>query len=130
MPDIFVPADTSDITPYYTKVYARNLLYKYTIEYSDRHRQELNNITSIGELDAFFAKDPGLFDGFVQYAARGGVAPVAADINRSKALMLAQLKAYIGRNTPLEENAFYYELQHVDNVVVQALNHPDILPKP
>ena len=130
MPDIFVPADTSDITPYYTKVYARNLLYKYTIEYSDRHRQELNNITSIGELDAFFAKDPGLFDGFVQYAARGGVAPVAADINRSKALMLAQLKAYIGRNTPLEENAFYYELQHVDNVVVQALNHPDILAKP
>ena len=106
-------------------MYARNLLYKYTIEYSDRHRQELNQITSLGELDAFFAKDPDLFDGFIRYAARAGVAPVTADINLSKKLMLAQLKAYIGRNTPLEENAFYYELQDVDNVVVQALNHPE-----
>lgn len=125
MPDIFVPADTSDITAYYKKVAARNLLYKYTIDYSDRHRQQLNKITSLSELDAFFAQDPGLFDGFVQYASRAGVAPVPADINRSKALMLSQIKAYIGRNTPLEENAFYYELQDVDNVVVQALNHPE-----
>lgn len=58
MPDRFVPADTTDITPYLREVTGRNILYRFTIEYADRHRNELNRITTLPELDAFFAKDP------------------------------------------------------------------------
>lgn len=125
MPDVFVPIDTSDMTAYYRKVSRLNLLYTYTIEYSDRHRGQINGIQNLEEVDAFFKRDPGLFDGFVRYAARAGVAPVPAQIERSKTLMLAQIKAYIARNTPLEENAFYYELQAVDPVVKRALEEPE-----
>lgn len=121
MPDKFVPADTSDITPYLREVTGRNILYRFTIEYADRHRKELNKITTLPELQAFFDKDPNLLQEFTQYAARAGVAPKAAQIAKSKAIILAQIKAYVGRNTPLEDNAFYYELQGIDNTVQEAI---------
>lgn len=40
---------------------------------------------------------------------------------RSKAIILSQIKAYVGRNTPLEDNAFYHALQGIDSTVQQAL---------
>ena len=66
MPDRFVPADTTDITPYLREVTGRNILYRFTIEYADRHRNELNRITTLPELDAFFAKVPGLLSDFIR----------------------------------------------------------------
>ncbi len=131
MPDKFVPADTSDITPYLREVTGRNILYRFTIEYADRHRDELNNITSLQQLQAFFDKDPNLLEEFIRYAAKAGVAPKAAQIAKSKAIILAQIKAYIGRNTPLEDNAFYYELQDIDNTIQEAihlLSQPESMP--
>ncbi len=125
MPDLFVPADTSDFTPYLHAVTGRNILYRFTIEYADRHRNELNQITTLPELDAFFSKDLGLLDEFIHYATRAGVSPEPSQIEQSKAIILSQIKAYIGRNTPLEENAFYYELQDIDNTVQQALKEMD-----
>lgn len=121
MPDIFVPIDTTGGSDYLREVNGRNILYRFTIDYSDRHRDELSKINSIAELDAFFAKDPGLFDQFTAYAAKEGVAPNRADFRKSKEIMLAQLKAYIGRNTPLEENAFVHEMEGIDNVIAKAL---------
>lgn len=38
--------DTTDITPYLREVTGRNILYRFTIEYADRHRNELNRITT------------------------------------------------------------------------------------
>ena len=37
---------------------------------------------------------------FIRYAARNGVKPDYKDIARSRKLIEAQLRAYIGRNTP------------------------------
>ena len=42
MPDVFIPADTTDVTKYFIEVAGRNILYRYTIEYADRHREALN----------------------------------------------------------------------------------------
>ena len=33
----------------------------------------------------------------------------------------AQLRAYIGRNTPLEDNGFYANIYPVDNVILRAI---------
>ena len=121
MPDIFVPADTSDMTPYFREVAGRNILYRFTLDYTDRHRAQLNGIRTLEELDRFFGSPPDLLGEFVRYAARQGVAPKPAEIERSKEVMLAQIKAYVGRNTPLEDNAFYHNIQSIDNVVKQAL---------
>ena len=92
MPDIFVPVDTTDMTPYFREVAGRSILYKFTLEFSDRHRGQLNKIRSLEELDRFFDRQPNLLNEFVSYAAKAGVAPKPAEIERSKAILLAQLQ--------------------------------------
>ena len=121
MPDIFVPVDTTDMTPYFREVAGRSFLYKFTLEFSDRYRGQLNKIRSLEELDRFFDRQPNLLNEFVSSAAKAGVAPKPAEIERSKAILLAQLKAYIGRNTELEDNAFYHEIQGIDNVIARSI---------
>ena len=121
MPDLFIPADTTDVTPYFIEVSGRNILYRYTIEYADRHRDALNAVTTLDELHALLDADRTLFEDFVRYAARQGVAPKQRDIARSRKLMEAQLRAYIGRNTPLEENAFYDQIHTIDPVTTRAI---------
>ena len=121
MPDVFIPADTTDVTKYFIEVSGRNILYRYTIEYADRHREALNAVKTIDELQALLDSDKTLVDDFVRYAARKGVAPRYGDIARSRRLIEAQLRAYIGRNTALEDNGFYANIYPVDNVVVRAI---------
>lgn len=121
MPDEFVPADTTGMTPYYLEVSGRNILYRYTIEYADRHREALDRVETLDELQALLDSDRTLVEDFVRYAAREGVAPRRADIARSRRIIEAQLRAYIGRNTRLEDNAFYMNIHPIDNVVMRAM---------
>ncbi len=121
MPDVFIPADTTDVTKYFMEVVGRNILYRYTLEYSDRHREELNRVASLEELQALLDGDKTLVEDFIHYAARRGVAPRRADIARSHRLIEAQLRAYIGRNTPLEDNGFYANIYPVDVVILRAI---------
>lgn len=121
MPDVFVPADTADVTKYFVEVAGRNIIYRYTIEYADRHRAALNAVNTVAGLNALLDADKDLVNDFVRYAARQGVAPAQRDIARSRKLIEAQLRAYIGRNTPLEDNGFYANIYPVDNVVMRAI---------
>ncbi len=58
---------------------------------------------------------------FIRYAARKGVAPDYGTSPARAKLIEAQLRAYIGRNTALEDNGFYANIYPVDNVVVRAV---------
>ncbi len=121
MPDIFVPVDTTDLSPYFIQVSGRNILYRYTIEYADRHRERLEAVRTLPELQAALDGDRTLVEDFIRYAARKGVAPVRGDIARSRRLIEAQLRAYIGRNTVLEDIGFYANIHPVDPVITRAI---------
>ena len=121
MPDVFMPLDTTDMTRYFIEVSGRNILYKYTIDYSDRHRKELASVRSVADIEALFKRDKSLCDDFVRYAAQQGVKPVWSDIRRSRKIMEAQLRAYISRNTDLEDGAYYYFIYPVDKTVCRAI---------
>ena len=121
MPDVFVPLDTTAITPYYVEVLGRNILYRYVIEYSDRHRERINSITSIEELNRFLDSDSHLLEGLVKYAEANGIAPDRNDINRSGELLTAIIRANIGRNTPLDDNGFYANYYHADPTILKAI---------
>ncbi len=129
MPDLFVPLDTTELTKYYIEVSGRNILYRYTIEYADAHRKELNAVKTTADLKALLDGDKGLVDDFIRYAARKGVAPRYRDIARSRRLIEAQLKAYIGRNTSLEDSGYFLSIYPEDKVILRAieeLEHPTI----
>lgn len=129
MPDIFIPMDTTYISPYYIEVSGRNILYRYTMEYADKHREELNKVQTIQDLTALLDNDKTLFEDFVRYASRHGVKPSLRDFARSRNVMVAQLRAYIGRNTVLEDDGFYYNIFAIDDAVKAALQwlkeHPE-----
>lgn len=130
MPDVFVPLDTTDMTRYYVEVTGRNILYRYTLEYADRHREAINAVRTIDELQALLDGDKSLFEDFVQYAARQGVKPVRSEIARSRKIMEAQLRAYIGRNTALEDDGFYYNIYPIDDVLRRSVEILRQMPMP
>lgn len=130
MPDVFIPMDTTDMTRYYVEVSGRNILYRYTLDYADRHREALNEVQTMEQLTQLLDSDKGLFDDFVRYAAQQGVRPVQSDIARSRKLMESQLRAYIGRNTVLEDNAFYYNIMPIDNVLLRTVEILEQTPLP
>ncbi len=121
MPDLFVPLDTMDITPYYEQVWGQGVLYKYTLEYTDRHRATINAIRSVAEAKAFLDRDTRLVENFIAYAARNGIAPDREQIGKSRALIEATLRAYIARNTPLEESGFLAMIYPVDAAMTTAV---------
>lgn len=121
MPDIFVPMDTTYFSPFYIEVTGKNILYRYTMEYADHHRNALNKVKTMSDLSTLLDSDKTMFDDFVSYALHHGVRPSQRDINNSRKVMEAQLRAYIGRNTVLEDDGFYYNIFPIDNVVSTAL---------
>lgn len=121
MPDVFMPLDTTNVTKYYLEVSGRNILYRYTIDYADRHRAELGAAKTTEDLRRMFDRDRGMFDRFVEYAAAQGVKPVRRDIGRSRAIMEAQLKAFVARNSDLDNSAFYYFIYPIDATMKRAV---------
>ncbi|MBQ6571395.1 MAG: S41 family peptidase [Alistipes sp.] len=130
MPDVFIPMDTTDMTRYYAEVSGRNILYRYTLDYADRHREALNAVRTMDELTELLDSDKTLFEDFIRYATAQGVKPVQREIARSRRIMEAQLRAYIGRNTVLEDAAFYYNIMPVDNVLVRSVELLKEMPLP
>jgi carboxyl-terminal processing protease len=121
MPDIFIPMDTTGYTAYYNKVWNTNVLYRYTLELTDRHRAEIDSIKTLKELDKMFEKYDLIGD-FTEYAARHDVAKNSRELAISRSLIMAQLRAYIGRNTPLSDAAFYYNIYPNDKVLQRAVD--------
>ena len=120
MPDIFMPMDTVGISRYYNEVWNSNVLYRYTIDFADNHRTELNRVTTVEELDELLSKS-NLLDDFVAYAERNGVKTDKEGLAKSRNIIEAQLRAYIGRNALDDESGFYYNIYAIDNVLQRAV---------
>jgi carboxyl-terminal processing protease len=121
MPDMFIPLDTTNMTKYYLEVSGRNILYRYTIEYADTHRKQLSEARSLADIEQMFRDDKGMFNRFVNYAAKSGVKPNWSQIATSRKIMEAQLKAYIARNSEFDSSAFYYFISPIDNTLLTAI---------
>ncbi|MBR2429229.1 MAG: S41 family peptidase [Alistipes sp.] len=120
MPDIFVPLDTLGITPYYTKVWNTNTLYRYTLDFTDRHRERLDAVKNLDDLDALF-DDVALVDDFTRYAETQGIETNQEELAKSYDIIHAQLRAYIGRNSMDDESGFYYNMYPIDEIVQRAV---------
>ena len=120
MPDVFVPLDTLDMTPYYYAVTGFNILYRYTLDYADKHRKAINNIHTVAQLDDFLNRDTMLLDDFVWYAAEKGIKPNRKEIAKSKVLLEAMLRAYIARNTELQDSGYFSQIWPADPTLLKA----------
>jgi carboxyl-terminal processing protease len=119
MPDIFVPRDTSQYSPYFNKVVNYGYIYQFAFQYTDKNRNALKNYKNWKEMDAYLSKQ-NLLPEFTAFVASKGLKPVQHDLNISKNLILNQIKAYIIRNM-LGENDFFPMINKDDITVKKAV---------
>lgn len=117
MPDIFVPEDTTGYTSYYINVVNNGLIQKFAYSVADKYREMLNGVKTIDRLMKILPRDNTLLDNFVSFAAKNGVPARWFYINRSRALLLGQIKAMIARDV-LGYPAFI-ELLNQDDAAVK-----------
>ncbi len=120
MPDVFMPLDTVGMSAYYRKVWDTNVLYRYTMDFTDRHRTEMDNVGSLAELDSLLSSGDLLAD-FVAYAERNGVERDDVGLAMSREIIEAQLRAYIGRNALHDDAGFYYNIYPIDETMQRAV---------
>ena len=120
MPDIFIPIDTLYSSDYYKKVWDGNILYRYTMEFTDRHRKEIDAITSLEQLTSLLDSED-LVEEFIKYAERNGVPRDNEGLAKSREVIEAQIRAYIGRNSMNDEAGFYYNIYPIDDALQSAV---------
>lgn len=120
MPDIFIPLDTMGVTNYYNEVWQTNVLYRYTMDFTDRHRTEMDEVETLDELDELL-DNADLLNDFIRYAERNGIETNQDDLARSREVIIAQLRAYIGRNAMDDEAGFYYNIYAIDDAMQRAV---------
>jgi carboxyl-terminal processing protease len=120
MPDIFIPGDTSGVTSYFNSVTrGSNILYIYTLEYSDAHYEKLSSFRTYQELYGYLQQCPLLSD-FTDFAASRGINKRPVLIGISAGLIETHLYAYIIRNF-FDDNGFYPIFYKDDESIHQAL---------
>lgn len=120
MPDVYVPLDTSEFTPYFNKVVNYGYVYQFAFQYSDKNREKLKKIKNWHEMDTYL-NSQSLLDQFVKFVSEKGIQANKKEINISKNLLLTQLKGYITRNI-LGDEGFYPLLYRSDKTVLKALD--------
>ncbi len=120
MPDIFIPLDTLGITPYYTKLWNSNTIFRYTLDFTDRHRKEMDEVENLDELDALLEKED-IMDSFLKYAEQNGIPLDEEGLAQSYDIIETQLRAYIGRNAFNDEAGFYYNIYPLDEAMQRAV---------
>lgn len=121
IPDVFVPADTSGVTPYYISVANAGLLQKYAFEFCDLNRDRLSEAETTAELVKMLPSDAVILQWFVKYANEvGNIRPRWYYIEPSRRLIVNQIKGLIARD--ILGISSYYEIINTDDpVVLEAL---------
>ena len=118
MPDKFVPADTSGISPYFMKV--RSLIYRFALKYTESNRELLKKFTETGEMEKYLDKQT-LLDQFIKYAEVNGIKKDPEGLKISGNIMHTQIKAYIARNI-LDNKGFYPIWEDIDTTLKYAID--------
>lgn len=120
IPDVFVPLDTAGVSDFLVKCNRLSLQVKFANQMSDRYREKLRSIEDMDTLCRFL-DGLALKERFIGYAADAGVSIREGEWEDSGRIIETQLRALIGRNTPLNDDAFYQIYLSIDNVVEAAL---------
>ncbi|HWY37405.1 MAG TPA: S41 family peptidase, partial [Bacteroidia bacterium] len=120
MPDIFVPLDTTFRTSYLNKVSYKGIISDFAYNYTDKHRAELMVYKTAQNFTKSFVPPASMLEDFVVYAQKQGVEKNEAQLKRSSAYLLNQLKALIGRNL-FDNDAYFPVILSNDRVFGAAL---------
>lgn len=118
MPDIFVPLDTSDGTPYLYELRYRGILHDFALNYADANRKMLmGKYKNAVNFKNKFRINDNLFNSLIKHAEDNGMERNLNQIITSKSLIKRGLRAAISRN--LFGDFGYYVIVNEDDKTVQ-----------
>lgn len=121
MPDTYVKMDTTWFTEYYGKVSRKGLVHKFSMGYTDKNR---NNIQEkYPNFEAFnksFTVDKTLEHEFLDYIEENKIEFIEDDYKKSRETFMIQIKAFIARNI-YGNNAFYQVINEINDIYMQAV---------
>lgn len=120
MPDIFVPADTTGWSKYLSELNRQQLLYEYTFDFMDKHRNEMKGLKDYKEVQEFLQKFD-LVKGVTDYAEKRGLKKDPKGIRESRHIIRIRTEAYIGRHV-LDDIGFYPIFFQSDKTIKEAVN--------
>ncbi|MCF0167279.1 MAG: S41 family peptidase, partial [Bacteroidales bacterium] len=120
IPDVFVPIDTVGVTDFFVKCNRQSGQVKYANYVSDANRAALRGLTDLSSLNKYL-DGLDLEKGFLKYMASLGVVPQGNEWEVSGKIILTQIRALIGRNTPMNDDAFYPIYLQTDRLVKTAV---------
>lgn len=119
MPDIFVPRDTSGFTPFFGKLTRKGLIYRFALEFTDGHREDLEKISKVDDILRYVGNHTS-YKNFIAFTNREGVTPENGEEQVSKEAITTQINAYVVRNI-LDNEGFYPVLNQDDPTVQKAV---------
>ena len=119
MPDIFIPFDTTALSPYYSKIMQRRLIYRFAFDYTDKNRKILASYPDYKSLGTRLHQK-NILGEFVAFAASQGVAKNDHDLKISAATIENLVIAYITRNI-LDDKGFFPVINQMDKTVQKGI---------
>lgn len=108
-PDIFVPLDTTRVTPYYRDLVAKGVLNRYCLQYVDSRRKQLkSDFKTVDDFAHGFNVTDEMMTGLAQMAEADSVKAVPDEVAASRDYLSTIVKALIGRD--LFDSSAYYQV--------------------
>jgi carboxyl-terminal processing protease len=121
MPDVFVSADTAYNSPYVNKLYAKNVLNSFTLEYFDKNRAILTSqYKTFADFKTKFKFTPDDIKAFIAKGESEGVKYNDDQFHKSEDELLLILKGYVASNM-WQTNELYQIVNENDKVIDKAL---------
>jgi carboxyl-terminal processing protease len=122
MPDVFVPADTSNYSDYYRSLVRRGVLNTFVLEYADKNRERIRKqFTSFNDFNARFAFTSEEVKSFTSKAESMGIKYNETQFRVSEQEILMLLKALVANNL-WQTNEYFMIINKTDKVVSKALS--------
>ncbi|MCB0757044.1 MAG: S41 family peptidase [Flavobacteriales bacterium] len=119
MPDLFVPADTSDRSTYLSELFFSGALNRYAFDVADRHRSKLKQYGDPKRFNSAYSITQAQLEGLAREAKSLGVDYDPQGLKVSAPVVALRLKAGIARNI-WGENGYYRVLLGDDRIYERA----------
>jgi carboxyl-terminal processing protease len=118
MPDLFIPADTSNYSEYYRSLVRKGIVNSFTLEYSDKNRKKLaSEYKTFEDFKKRFSFTSEEIADFIKKANESGVKYNEQQFAVSKGEVLNVMKALIASN--IWQTNEYFRILNEDDVVIQ-----------
>ena len=121
MPDVFVPIDTTIVTPLHRQLLAKGILNRLTIQEVDNNRKVL--LKAYPTIDTFknnYTIPISIVDKIKSSAEKDEIEWSDEDFDKSQKIILTQMKALIARDL-YDASAFYRIINDIDNIFLKGL---------